>query len=464
MKDAMKKMTKSLEPLRGLDPLRTAMTAVPGRGAAAALCAGLCALFFAAALVLCGGMEGAAAIAAVGALGVAILLAGAYFPLVKERVPVILWLCVGLLAMAAVGAHLAMLDIKPGRYGKILAPLFENMNYYELVTAMAWDEHAWSGGYLLVCALLSRLSDFSLLYAVKLFDLVCQCACAAAVARLAALRGAKTPGIIAGMMACVLAPTMLFNAGLWAQCDATFAMLTLWGLCLAVDDHPLAGSVLLGMAAATKLQSAFVFPVLIVLFYNRKLQLRHFAVMLAAFVALQAAILLDGYTLAELFGRYGLQIDMAAEEIGLADNAPGVYGLMKVASVREFSGMGRCFGLACALLVVLAMLRSRTEMTHDTLLLGALLLAAGLPLVLPQMNTRCLYLAGMLAFAMAGTPRRMTACALLEVTSLCGYMKSVFNVEILPIQALSLLAIGAACLIAYELIDALRGQTREARV
>ena len=450
------RVNETMKKLRGFDPLRIAMEYTPCGKAGALVYAALGAAFFAAAMVLCGGMEGAAVIAACGLAALAILLCAMHGPLARAKAPMLMWLCAGALAMLAVAAHLTMLDIKPGRYTKLLAPLFENMWNYGLTTAMAWDEHAWSGGYLVVCGLLSRVENFNLLHAVKLIDMICQCACAAAVSRLAMLRGAKVPGMIAGMLCCVLAPTMLFNAGLWAHGDALFAMLTLWGLYLVLRDHQVAGSVLLGAALATKLQSAFVFPVLLVLFMHRRMKIRHFAVILAAFVAVQAAILMDGYTIAELFGRYNLQLEMAAEEIGLSDNAPGVYGLMKTASVREFSGMGLYFGVACALLTVLAMLRSRREMTDEVILLGALLLAAGLPLVLPQMNARSLYLALMLGFAMLGTPRRTIAVAALEVISLCGYIKSIFNHEILPIQVLSLAAIGAACLLALELVGEMK--------
>ena len=66
-------------------------------------------------------------------------------------------------------------------------------------------------------------------------------------------------------------------------------------------------------------------------------------------------------------------------------------------------------GIACALVVVGAQLRAKRRMTGDALLLSALLLACGLPLVLPQMNARSLYLAGRLAFACAGNCRRMIA-------------------------------------------------------
>jgi len=141
--------------------------------------------------------------------------------------------------------------------------------------------------------------------------------------------------------------------------------------------------------------------------------------------------------------------------VRLSDNMPNVYKLMLVASTREFSGMGLYLGIASALLVVAALLRMKKPMNHDILLLSALLLACGLPLILPQMNARSLYLAIMLGFACAGNARRMTAAALMEFVSLCAYMKSIFNFDVVPMMALSLLAIAAAILVLLELVKAI---------
>lgn len=448
------KMEK-LERLRGFDPLRALMLATPRREAVWALGALLCAAFFALALRLCAAMDGAAVIAAVGAVCVGLLLTGAFFALRDSGAPVAAYLCAGLLAMLAVGAHLAMLDIKPGRYTKVLEPMLGEMWNYELGTAMAWEDGAWSGGYLIVMALLSRLEAFSALYAIKLIDLICLALCACAAGRLAALRGAGMAGQLSAQMACMFAPTVLMNAGCWAQCDAVFAALTLWGLLLTLKRRPLAGCALLGLALATKLQSAFVFPLLIVLFMERRVSLRHILALAACAVLAQIAILLDGQGLYGLLGRYDMQLAIARETIGLTDNGAGVFGLMKVASVREFSGLGLYIGIACALLVVMGMLRAKRPLTDEAILLGALLLAAGLPLVLPQGNARSLYLAGLLAFTLAGNARRTAAALILELVSLCSYMKAIFGLEIMPIQALSLLAIGAAVLILLELLAAL---------
>lgn len=447
----------------GRDPLRALMMAVPqGRGAGA-LCTALCALFAAAAYALLRETQGAAAIALCGAAGLALLLWGVSQALRGTKEPALVWLFAAAACMLAVAAHLAMLDIKPGRYTKVLAPLFEDMWNYEMITALAWEDDGWSGVYLIVCALISRLQTFSQLYAVKLFDMICQCLCGVAVVRLAKRRGAGVLSCLGGMLACVLAPTMLMNAGCWAQCDATFAMLTLWGLALLLEEtergvpaHSLAGCVLWGLALGTKLQSAFLFPLLIVLFMNRRVSLRHLLALVGTYLLSQSAILIDGQGLAAVLARYSQQLANARGSIGLSDHAPGVYALMKVASVREFSGMGLYLGIACALIVVWALLRRGRPLDDEALLLAALLLAAGLPLVLPQMNARSLYLAGMLAFALADTPKRLAVAAALEVVSLCSYMEAVFGLTIMPMSTLSLIAIAAATVTALELSQKLK--------
>jgi len=288
---------------------------------------------------------------------------------------------------------------------------------------------------------------------VKLVDMICQCLCGAAALRLVRVSGGKMLAGIGAMIACVLAPTMLFNAGCWAQCDATFAMFTLWGLYLLLDDHPLAGCILWGLALGTKLQSAFLFPLLIVLFMNRRVNLTHILTLAAAAFLSQIAFVIDGQGVATVFNRYAEQIAIAKETFGLADNAPGVYSLMNVASVREFSGMGLYLGIAAALLIVAALLRARRRLTGETYLITALLLACGLPLILPQMTARSLYLAGMLAFCCAGNGKRFAVALVLELVSFCSYMQSIFNVTVMPMSVLSLIAIGVAAVVAVELIS-----------
>lgn len=253
-----------------------------------------------------------------------------------------------------------------------------------------------------------------------------------------------------------VAAAVQMRAGRRLPLYALLLLLTATGAML-LDEHPLAGCVLLGAAVSAKLQSAFLFPLLIVCFMRGKVSLRHLLALALSALVCHAPILTEGYGLYSVIHRYAMQLETARETIGLTDHGVGIFGLMKVASVREFSGLGLYLGIACSLLVVLAMLRSRAPLTRRDMLLGALLLAAGLPLVLPQVNARSLYLALMLSFALAGGVRLTAAALLLELVSLCSYMAAIFSHEIMPISVLSLLAIAAAVLIALELIVRLQG-------
>ena len=435
------------------DPFRAAMMATPKGKAAWGLLGALCVLFFLAAFRILDAahVEGALTVALLGAAGVAILMLGMKRALEEDGHNTIVFLCFAGLAMLAVAGHLGMLDIKPGRMVNVLQPLLDDMWNYELITAFSWADDGWTGVYLFVCGLVSWLETFSQMYALKLFDMLCQCLCGAAVLKLVRVRGGSAAAGAAAMIACVLAPTMLMNAGCWVQCDATFAMFTLWGLYFLLSGKPLAGCVLWGLALGTKLQSAFLFPLLIVLFMDRKLSLRHLLALFAAFFLSQIAFVIDGQGISTVFDRYAVQLAAARSAYGLADHAPGVFSLMIIASVREFSGMGLYLGIAAALVLVCALLRSRRKLTGEILLLASLLLACGLPLVLPQMNARCLYLAGMLAFACAGNAKRFAVAVVLELASLCSYMEAIFGLTLIPMNVLSLMVIGAAVLIAVEL-------------
>ena len=173
------------------DPLRDVLMHKLCKKGMAALGAVMMAVYYVLLLKLCAAMQGVTVIAAVGTLGAAILTAFAFHALRNEDVPTIVLLCVAAMSMLAVGGHLALLDIKPGRYANVLEPLLGDMWNYELVTAAAWEDDGWSGVYLLILALLSRIETFSWLYAVKLVDMICQCAAAGAVLRLAMIRGTK---------------------------------------------------------------------------------------------------------------------------------------------------------------------------------------------------------------------------------------------------------------------------------
>ena len=480
------------------DWFRRLMLWVPGRSACLAIGALLTAGFFVYSLRASSELVGAQVIAAIAALSFAALLLEGWNA--AKGKPLVLLLMTALLFMLGIGAHLSLMKISPGRMKNVLRPMLDGMWNYDLRVAMAWEPDSWSGGYLVFMALISRLETFPPLYAVKLFDLFSLSMAAVALSRLATARGAGSMGRIAAAAFCLLLPTALMNAGLWAQCDAVFAAFSLWGLVFLFDDHPLAGCTFFGAALAFKLQSAFLFPLLLVLFFAKRVRLRHIAALALVFLVFHLPMLLEGQGLSSVLGRYERQIrvtaygeeteeaeetdedaawfdealeegEEAAEEEpealptheGLADHAASVYSLMTVASVREFSGMGLYLSIAAVLIVVFALLRARVPLTADVFLTAAMLLSCGLPLILPQTNARMLFLAGLISLARLNSPLRAVQAALLETVSLCCYIEAVFSSDalkatVLPMSFVSLIAIAVACSVAWELFASITNQ------
>ena len=432
-------MNKMMNEKKAFDPLRDILMFRGGEPVRLAMGIAL-ALLFALYALLGMGFAGKGPAVAVVAAGCAALLIVCTFRELEDQ-PVIVLLCTGLMYILILSAHLAMMDIKSGRMANTLTPLLQSMWSYDLVTAMSWIEGSWSGGYLILMGLLSRLETFPWLYAVKLINLVGISFGALAVQRLYRLNGGTQAGGVLASGASMLALTVLLNSGTWTHCDAVFSALSLWGLYLLLKNHPWPGCLLWGLAVAFKLQAAFLFPLLIPMFMERKISLRHLAALAAGFLVLHIPMFLDKQSLASVLGRYSEQITaMAYEGAGLSDNAPGVYGLMRIASVREFSGMGLFFGEAVALILAMAMVR-RGPLSTEQWIRCAILLAFGLPMILPQMNVRMHYLAFLLALTDARNLRGIAIAMLIELISLLGYMKGIFGSEVIPVLVLSLISL-----------------------
>ena len=69
-------------------------------------------------------------------------------------------------------------------------------------------------------------------------------------------------------------------------------------------------------------------------------------------------------------------------------------------------------------------------------------------------------MAGMLSLTLVDTREGVLTALALEVVSLCCYLAAIFNLEVLPLSVLSLLAIGAATFTAVRLVDALKEGAR----
>ncbi|MBQ7885422.1 MAG: hypothetical protein IJ313_00855 [Clostridia bacterium] len=255
------------------------------------------------------------------------------------------------------------------------------------------------------------------LYAVKAVSFVGDAFLAGACARLAGKKNALT-----AFGAALLLPTLVLNGGMFAQCDSLYAACALWGLALALENKPSGSAACFALSLSFKLQSAFILPIIAVLWAGRKLRVREALIFVFTLIAVMLPALLGGKSAGDIIGIYAAQTGLYT---GLNYNAAGFFGLMETNGLDVYAygnfAMALAFG-ACALLLVWGLSRA-AEMEDGEYVRLALMLVLAIVFLLPRMHERYFYLATPLSIALASRRggRAVIAAALIELALLSTY-------------------------------------------
>ena len=171
-------------------------------------------------------------------------------------------------------------------------------------------------------------------------------------------------------------PTVVLNGALWGQCDSIYVALALMSIYWVLDDRPVLSMLAMTLSFGFKLQAVFIMPVLAVLWMQGKLKLRH-----------------------SIFGIFwNVQNEPLAS---------------KLAIVSAFVFM---------LLALLVCYVNRKRLSSRAMLAAAVLLAVGIPFLLPHMHDRYFFAGDILTVALAFAGWKYCAVApLCQFASLLGY-------------------------------------------
>ena len=305
----------------------------------------------------------------------------------------------GLLLLSAMAAcalflRLVFLMHPSADYGNYLAPWMERMAGSGFRDAMRGEFSEYNVLYQYLLFLAARL-PFARLASVKLLSLWGDCLLAAGLVRLA--RGERR-GIAA--FACALfLPTFVLNGGMFAQCDSLYAAAAVWGLAFALEEKHYRASVCFALSLAFKLQAVFLFPVLPVLWADRRLRLSDVPIFLGTLILIALPALLAGKSPAAIAGYYAGQTGLYT---GLTYEAPTLFGLMNTEGLDVYA-YGR-FGIllaagVCLLLASLGITRAGKLDAKEGIRLSALI-ALSAVFFLPRMHERYFYLAEALLAAL----------------------------------------------------------------
>lgn len=295
--------------------------------------------------------------------------------------------------------------------------------------AVALPKGNYNAPYLYFLAAISYLPVYDL-YAIKLFSVLFDVLLAwggyRLIAALPGREGGAAARAAAGFCLLLLLPTVVLNGSYWAQCDALYGALVLHALACALGKRPAGSVVLLAVAFSFKLQTIFLLPLWGAFWLCRRVAFRHLWLFPLTYLATAVPALLLGKPLGDILGVYVQQAGQYTNK--LAFNAPTIYALLPGSvefppeTMDLLAKLGILAAFLLCLLVLFLLVLHREALTGSVWMAAALVLAVGVPYLLPYMHERYFFLADVIAAVWACTQlRRFPLAALVEVGSLASY-------------------------------------------
>lgn len=217
--------------------------------------------------------------------------------------------------------------------------------------------------------------------------------------------GSKRKGVLSyGLF--LIVPTIWANSALWAQCDIIFMTFLLLCFYFLFEERPCLAMFFYGMSFVFKLQSLFIFPFLVILWVNKKVDLKHFLWIPALYFLSIVPAWIAGRPLMDLINIYMAQ---GAQDVwSLSIKWPNIYQIIgNQFFLLEYASAGTWLILGILMVIMYAMAQKRYRITREFIVQMALFFAILTPWFLPHMHERYGCVADILAiiYAMMNTKK-----------------------------------------------------------
>lgn len=233
--------------------------------------------------------------------------------------------------------------------------------------------------------------------------------------------GSRRKGVLSyGLF--LIVPTIWANSALWAQCDIIFMTFLLLCFYYLFADRPCRAMFFYGMAFVFKLQSLFIFPFLVILWVNKKVDLKHFLWIPALYFLSIVPAWIAGRPLMELINIYMAQ---GAQDVwSLSIKWPNIYQIIgNQFFLLEYASAGTWLILGILMIIMFAMAQKRYRITNEFIVQMALFFAILTPWFLPHMHERYGCVADILAIIYAMMNRKKFYFPLVQIlVSFNSYM------------------------------------------
>jgi Gpi18-like mannosyltransferase len=251
----------------------------------------------------------------------------------------------------------------------------------------------------------------------------------------------------------LFAPTIVLNSAFWGQSDSIFtAFLLMCVYFLLTGDGAYAG-IAFGVAFAFKLQAFFLVPLLLALVMKGRLAWKHLLWIPLVYLISIIPAWVAGRPIVALLKIY---LDQSQSYPFLTLNAPTLYAWLPESLFTVLYPAGVIWAVSLIFLYLLAVFKSRANLSQELILNLGMLAVLLVPFILPKMHERYFYPADLLSIAFGFFfPEHFFIPMVVGLISFFAYQPFLFGRQLVPIEILTFGVLVILVLVTHRALRAL---------
>ena len=310
-----------------------------------------------------------------------------------------------------------------GDYSSFLEHWVDDFRNAPGLTGLTMDIGDYNMPYLYLLFGISRV-NFPDLYLIKIASVIFDIMLAYYASKLISLKSNSINVQIIAFVGTLALPTVIINSSMWGQCDSIYAALALASIYHGVKGNSKLCFMFVALAFSVKLQTIFIFPVIVILLVLKKIDWKMCWISAVSFIATLLPAIIVGKPIKDTVSIY---FDQTSTYDALNMNATNIYKLVGEVSDEHFTTAAIFLAGAAviALLYFIYVCRDRVVSVSDYIYI-AFLFSFIIPFLLPRMHDRYFFVADVLSFLVFMVNKKRWFVPV--VTVMCSYISYTYFV------------------------------------
>lgn len=343
------------------------------------------------------------------------------------------------ISILAIFIRLKFFNVVSGDYKYFLEGWFNTLKDNGGIFAIKDHIGNYTAPYMFILAILTYIPIKSL-YTIKIvsiiFDFIGAFVASRMVYKLCGNEHYKKLLSVCTYAAILFSPTVILNGSAWGQCDIIYTTFVLISLYFLFDKKYTKAFIFLGIAFSFKLQTIFILPLYIILYFkDDDMSIINFVMIPVAVFIINIPAILLGRPITSLVSQYMTQVgqykDLTMNLTNIYTFIPNYYNL--------FSTAGILFTIFIFIMLTMFIITYKFTINNKIILQLAILSILICNYFLPSMHERYIYMAGILSIVYFFIDRTKWYIPLGTISISCFcYMNYLFNYLMFPKQIMAI--------------------------